>query len=145
MKVVFGKGVHFGLRPLQQLILHHRFRKLVLPLSHLVHVLLLSEGRLDFLCLQIGPIVITEPGMGFNLLYAALSTQSDRWSAYYQLIHEVSCLYTPAKRDLLLFDEVLLGEDGVSDFDAVVAGVWPLSAWKSTLQSMSSWAIIPMA
>jgi len=145
LKIVLGKHIHLGLHPLQQLVLHHRLRKLILPLRHLIHALLLPKWRFYLLRLQLAPVHIAQPRVRLDLLHPPFRPQSRRRGTDNQLVHEISSLYAPVFRNLLLFDHVLLGEDGISDLYAVVATIGTLDRETNTLESISSYAIMPIA
>lgn len=96
MKEVLGKSVHLRLHPMQQLVLHHRLRKLLLPVSNIVTVLLFLKGRLHLLRLQLAPLETTQPRVTLHLLYSTLGAQTQHRRPNDQLINEISSLIAPA-------------------------------------------------
>ena len=92
MKIVLGEHVDLGIHTLQQLILHHGLRKLLLPLRHLVHALLLPKGGLCLLRLEVGPVEIAEPGVRLDLLDACFGAEPSNRGPDDQLINEIRSL-----------------------------------------------------
>lgn len=108
MKVVLGKGIYLALRTLQQLVLHQCLVVLIHVVGHLDCVLFLAVGRFYGFCLEVVPVEVGEPGVGFYLFYALLAAHAVRWGSDYQLVHEICGLDRPSMRHLALLDEVLL-------------------------------------
>lgn len=59
--------------------------------------------------------------MGLHFLDPTLEPHASTRSTHDQFVDKVSCLGTPASRDLRLLDDMLLREDCVSDFYAIGA------------------------
>lgn len=89
MKVVLGEGIHLALSSLQQFVLHQCFVVLVQVVSYLDRMFLLAVGRFYGFCLEVVPVEVGEPWMGFYLFDALLAAQTVRWGSDYQFIHEI--------------------------------------------------------
>lgn len=86
-----------------------------------------------------------KPRMGLYFLYSLLRPQAVGRGADYQSIHKICSLDGPALGDLALLDEVLFGEDCISDLHAIAAGVGSLRRVTGTLPIISSCAMMPTA
>lgn len=122
---------------MQQLVLHHPLRKLLLMLRHLVKVLLFFKWRLHLLRLKLAPQETAQPRMALYLLYSTLGAQTQNRCPDYQLVHEICSLAAPASWNLLLLDHVLFGQNSISDLCPVVTSIGTLCKSVVTLASMS--------
>lgn len=108
MKVVLGKGIYLALRTLQQLVLHQCLVVLIQVVGHLNSVFFLAVGRFYGFCLEVVPVEVGEPGVGFYLFHALLAAHTVCWGSDDQLVHEICSLDRPSMRHLTFLDQVLL-------------------------------------
>ena len=130
MKVIFGKSVYLSLHTLQQLVLHHCLWHLLSSITHFIDVFLLSEGRFYPFWLKLLPRKVVQPGMSFQLFYAAFETHTSTRGSHNQFVHEVSSLGGPSWWYLWSSDDVLFGQHSISYLYSVIAWVWSLNMVK---------------
>lgn len=70
-------------------------------------VLLLTVRGFNGFVLEIVPVEVAEPGVGFYLFHALFAAHAVRWGSDDQLVHKICGLNGPTMRNFAFLDQVL--------------------------------------